>query len=261
MATSRIFGRIIPLPRAGQQPGVNGAWLREIRRPSRGDGSSASLDKPLLAMRVDQLRDAIRRNQVSFPSQIPVFSRHTRPDLQRKLVQLYFVSGWSAPQIRARYELGAQRFQQVLSTWKNRAIQLGYIQVIPPDDRVLSPSLKSPLRINLSEVQHSAPEPARSTAKQSRALQKQRQPVEADNKHESSCRPRKKCDSRRIDALLKQLQNGHSLEDLADEAGVTTSTIRVWKRQQQMRLLQRENRQLKELLTKLGAMQKTNRPN
>lgn len=261
MATPRIIGRIIPAPRAGQQPGVHGDWLREIKRSPRGEGNSASLDKPLLAMRVDQLRDAIRRNEVSFPSQIPVFSRHTRPDLQRKLVQLYFVSGWNAPQIRARYALGVQRFQQVLSTWKNRAIQLGYIQVIPPDERALALSLRSPMRVYLSEVQHSVPEPAHSSAKQSRTPLKQRRPAEADNKREGSCRPRKKCDSRRIDEVLKQLQNGRSLEDLADEAGVTTSTIRVWKRQQQVRVLQRENRQLKDLLTKLGAMQKTNRPN
>jgi len=117
------------------------------------------------------------------------------------------------------------------------------------------------MRISLSEVQHALPESAQSAAKQSRMPQNQQRPAEAGNRRESSCRPRKKCDSRRIDEVLKQLQNGRSLEDLADEAGVTTSTIRVWKRQQQMRLLQRENRQMRDLLVKLGAMKNTNRPN
>lgn len=81
-------------------------------------------------MRLDQLRTAIRNNEVSFPSQVPVFMKHTRPDLQRKLAQLYFVLGWSGPDIRSRYNLNRQRFHQVLTTWTKRAIEVGYIQAI-----------------------------------------------------------------------------------------------------------------------------------
>jgi hypothetical protein len=78
------------------------------------------------------LRRKIRRNRASFPSQVPTFPKHDRPDLQRKLVQLYFLFGWSCNRIALRHGILRQRVQQILSTWKRRAIQMGYIQEIPP---------------------------------------------------------------------------------------------------------------------------------
>jgi hypothetical protein len=79
-----------------------------------------------------ELRRKIRRNRASFPSQVPTFPKHDRPDLQRKLVQLYFLFGWSCNRIALRHGILRQRVQQILSTWKRRAIQMGYIQDIPP---------------------------------------------------------------------------------------------------------------------------------
>lgn len=79
-----------------------------------------------------ELRRKIRRNRASFPSQVPTFAKHDRPDLQRKLVQLYFLFGWSCNRIALRHGILRQRVQQILSTWKRRAIQMGYIQEIPP---------------------------------------------------------------------------------------------------------------------------------
>ena len=81
---------------------------------------------------MSELRGRIRRNRVSFPSQVPVFAKHDRPDLQRKTVQLYFLFGWSCGRIAERHGVLRQRIQQILSTWKRRAIQTGYIQEIPP---------------------------------------------------------------------------------------------------------------------------------
>jgi hypothetical protein len=81
---------------------------------------------------LSELRGKIRRNRVSFPSQVPIFAKHDRPDLQRKTVQLYFLFGWSCSRIAQRYGVLRQRIQQILSTWKRRAIQMGYIQEIPP---------------------------------------------------------------------------------------------------------------------------------
>lgn len=81
---------------------------------------------------LSELRWKIRRNAVSFPSQVPTFAKHDRPDLQRKTVQLYFLFGWSCSRIAQRYGVLRQRIQQILSTWKRRAIQMGYIQEIPP---------------------------------------------------------------------------------------------------------------------------------
>jgi hypothetical protein len=81
---------------------------------------------------LSELRHKIRQNRVSFPSQVPVFEKHDRPDIQRKAVQLYFLFGWSCKRIAERHGLLRQRVQQILSTWKRRAIQMGYIQEIPP---------------------------------------------------------------------------------------------------------------------------------
>jgi hypothetical protein len=83
-------------------------------------------------MSLDELRRAIRENRVSFPSQAPTFLKHDRPDLQWKFAQLYFVLGWNCPDIGERYGLIRQRVQQILNTWKHRAVKTGYIQFIPP---------------------------------------------------------------------------------------------------------------------------------
>jgi hypothetical protein len=95
------------------------------------------------------LRLAIRSNLVTFPSQVPVFERHDRPDLQRRIVQLYFIFGWSCETIAARYGMLRQRIGQVLNTWKRRAVETGYIQFIPPVESI--PSEKS-IRVVLSSV-------------------------------------------------------------------------------------------------------------
>lgn len=83
-------------------------------------------------MSLDDLRRALRANRVTFPSQAPTFLKHDRPDLQWKFAQFYFVLGWSCRAIADRHGLIRQRVQQILNTWKQRAVQTGYIQFIPP---------------------------------------------------------------------------------------------------------------------------------
>jgi hypothetical protein len=100
-------------------------------RALASDMPASALAPNLQQLTLEQMRAAIRSNQVSFPSQVPTFARHDRPDLQRKLVQLYFVLGWSCGTIGARYGLIRQRVQQILNIWKRRAIEMGYIQTIP----------------------------------------------------------------------------------------------------------------------------------
>lgn len=130
--------------------------IRKVRSKNRKSGpgkrrkSLPSLDRVTLhSLRSDQLRVAIRSNLVSFPSQVPVFERHDRPDLQRRIVQLYFLLGWSCETIAARFGLLRQRVGQVLSTWKRRAVEMGYIQVIPPAS---IPRSGRPIRLVLSPV-------------------------------------------------------------------------------------------------------------
>jgi hypothetical protein len=79
------------------------------------------------------LRQALRENLISFPSQVPIFERQSRPDLQKKIVVLYFVRGWTMDDIAKRYSLGRQRMGQILTEWRIRAAKEGYIQAIEPD--------------------------------------------------------------------------------------------------------------------------------
>jgi hypothetical protein len=80
---------------------------------------------------IEVLRKAICANRVSFPSQVPTFTRLDLPDLERRLVQLYFVSGWTCADIGVKYKLTPGRVLKILDSWKRRAVKVGYIQYIP----------------------------------------------------------------------------------------------------------------------------------
>ena len=90
------------------------------------------MDHKIQKLKVSKLRKAVRSNRISFPSQVPVFEKHDRADLQHKIVLLYFLLGWSCSRIGLRYGLRHQRVQQILNTWTTRAVQMGYLQYIPP---------------------------------------------------------------------------------------------------------------------------------
>ena len=81
---------------------------------------------------IHQLRAAIHDNRVTFPSEIPVFTKQSRAEIQWRLVSLYFVRGWSYSKVARRYGFGRQRAHQLISQWTARAVALGYIQEIPP---------------------------------------------------------------------------------------------------------------------------------
>ena len=51
------------------------------------------------------------------------------------------------------------------------------------------------------------------------------------------------------------MEHGRTVADIADEAGVSESTVRVWRRQHEARVLERENRELRERLAKLDAIE------
>ena len=266
MASSRTFGRV-STDMQDMQVVLNSAAVHTVILPRVGPPAiippdAAISDKRLLHMRVDELRAAIWKHQVSFPSQIPTFSKHTRPDVQRKLVQLYFICGWSGPKIRARYNLSAQRFQQILSTWKRRAVELGFIQTIPPNKALSFGPVRSPIRIFLSPADNGS---SASVMPPVRRFGERHRNNHANgngngNGSANSCRPRSKCDSRQIAEVLKRLEAGRSMAEMASEVGVTASTIRDWKRQQEILLLQRENKELREKLAKLAPTEKTVRP-
>jgi hypothetical protein len=83
---------------------------------------------------IDSVRDAIHTNRISFPAQIPVFAHQFRPEIQRRLVDLYFIRNWSTKQLAERYKVTPRRIQQSLQNWADCAIACGYLQEIPADD-------------------------------------------------------------------------------------------------------------------------------
>ena len=82
-------------------------------------------------MSLRRLRTAIQNNQISFPSQVPVFACQSRADIQWRLVELYFVHNWSCVELGERYHVAMERIRQLLSQWVHRAAVLGYLQEIP----------------------------------------------------------------------------------------------------------------------------------
>ena len=82
-------------------------------------------------MSLRPLRAAIRNNEVSFPSQVPVFPCQSRADIQWRLAELYFVHNWSCSDLGRRYGVTMERVRQLVSQWARRAAALGYLQEIP----------------------------------------------------------------------------------------------------------------------------------
>jgi len=79
------------------------------------------------------LRTAVTRNLVTFPAQIQPFMKRTMGDLQERIVQLYFVRGWSVRNIGDRYGMSKAMVHKLLAEWRIRAVESGYIQEIEPD--------------------------------------------------------------------------------------------------------------------------------
>jgi hypothetical protein len=76
------------------------------------------------------LRRAIRKNIVSFPSQIPVFLKQRPAGIEWRAVLLFFVLGWSSSRIAARFRVPPHHIWQILEDWSVRALALGCVQVI-----------------------------------------------------------------------------------------------------------------------------------
>jgi hypothetical protein len=166
-----------------------------VRRKRSFPAPAAISDAKLSQMRVSALRAAIRRNQVSFPAQVPTFAKHDRPDVQHKLAQLYFIAGWNAAKIRARYALSGQRFHQIVRAWTRRAVELGYIQVIPSAKALVMPVRRLPLQVVFSR----SADGAASVEVPSRKISRPLKPA-ADGSS-SDARTRRKCDPSKQDTF------------------------------------------------------------
>jgi hypothetical protein len=87
-------------------------------------------------MGLRRLRAAIQNQEISFPSQVPVFACQSRSEIQWRLVELYFIRNWSCTNLGQRYGVTMERVRQLISQWVQRAAVLGYLQEIPGADRV-----------------------------------------------------------------------------------------------------------------------------
>jgi len=86
-------------------------------------------DQNIEEIDISHLREAIRANWVSFPSQVPTFSHCGPSELQWRAVQLYFILGWRGAAIAARYGMGQDQVRHMLNAWKLRAVRAGFIQL------------------------------------------------------------------------------------------------------------------------------------
>jgi two-component system, OmpR family, KDP operon response regulator KdpE len=96
--------------------------------------SSAAAAMDIADMSLRRLRAAIQKGEISFPSQVPMFNRQSRADIQWRLAGLYFVRNWSCTSLGERHGVTMERVRQMLSKWVRRAICLGYLQEIPAAD-------------------------------------------------------------------------------------------------------------------------------
>ncbi len=83
--------------------------------------------------RINDLRVAIRANKVSFPLPVPSFANQYCCEVQWRLVELYFIHGWSPEKLGLRYKVCPTRVRQSIRNWVRCALTLGYLQVIPED--------------------------------------------------------------------------------------------------------------------------------
>jgi hypothetical protein len=85
---------------------------------------------PIASHRLARLREAIRHGEVSFPASVPSFARQYCEQTQWRVASLYFVRGWTADQLAARYQVTSSRIRQSLRRWVECAATLGYLQEI-----------------------------------------------------------------------------------------------------------------------------------
>ena len=82
-----------------------------------------------------RLREAIRNNSVTFPSQTAEIRSLVDGDVRWRISHLYFVSGWPVRRICVRYRLSRQVVHNLLNQWRLRAVAAGLVQEIQPCSR------------------------------------------------------------------------------------------------------------------------------
>lgn len=95
--------------------------------------AQTDLDSERQPWSLSVVREQVRSCRISFPAQVPVFTRLHRPDIQWRIVVLYFVRGWSSAKIALRYGVTRERVRQILRQWTVRARTHGYMDLVPSE--------------------------------------------------------------------------------------------------------------------------------
>lgn len=130
------MGRRTPLQRCKPvaEPSTNLANTSRDDRVLRiEDIKSAESSDFLLTCGNAGVRAAIRRNAVTFPSQmVRLRGSGEENDEPERIVHLYFICGWSVGSLSQRYGLSRKQIEDILTRWRQRAIAAGFIQEIQP---------------------------------------------------------------------------------------------------------------------------------
>jgi len=86
-----------------------------------------------LKSNIRDIRNAVQSRRISFPARVPVFIQLHRPDMQWRVVILYYVRGWSSQRIAIRYGISDVRVRQVVRQWTVLAILRGYMDLAPSE--------------------------------------------------------------------------------------------------------------------------------
>jgi hypothetical protein len=101
------------------------------------------MDVGLRTLKLRQLRLAIQRNTISFPSPTPVFDWRQDNDVQWRMAHLFFIAGWSILALGRRYQVPSSRAGMLVRDWIELAIASGLVQEIPPEPQTSSSGEKT----------------------------------------------------------------------------------------------------------------------
>jgi len=175
----------------------------------------AELD--LKAFTLPQLRSAIRRNEVSFPSQMPFLTPRINEN-QWRLAHLYFVAGWSLRALGKRYNLAFWWAGKLVHEWVERAIALGYVQEIPPEEPLQAIGSHKPEFELRRQPPGSTLIVNRDVAVPARSLQAT-PGTQRPTRHSHS----------EVVAALGKLDQGVCVEEICETMGITRRTFYAWK--------------------------------
>jgi putative transposase len=195
------------------------------------------MDVGLRTLKLRQLRLAIQRNTISFPSPTPVFDWRQDNDVQWRMAHLFFIAGWSILALGRRYQVPSSRAGMLVRDWIELAIASGLVQEIPPEPQTSSSGEKTIVEFRRQRI------PASGLS------------APAANEGSRGARRRKHYTDAEIATILKDA--GHSRKNVPEicrALGIAPRTFNAWKSKfggmsesgiRELRRLRDENRKLR----------------